>query len=122
MAEYIEREAVRDVCERPPITQVIKDGEKSICWFCLHWSVCFAKENQPCIKCSRYIPATDVRPAVRGHWVRKDSIAHGCVMRVCLCSACKRNALINEDGFWELSNFCPNCGADMRGREDERTD
>ena len=60
------------------------------------------------------IPAADVRSVVRGHWVRKDSIAHGCVMRVCLCSACKRNALINEDGFWELSDFCPNCGADMR--------
>lgn len=62
MAEYIEREAERDVREQPPITQAIKGGEKSICWSCFHWEVCFAKENQPCIKCTRYITAADVLP------------------------------------------------------------
>ena len=60
------------------------------------------------------IPAADVQPVVRGHWIRENGITHGRVMRVCLCSNCKRNALINEDGLWELSDFCPNCGADMR--------
>lgn len=52
------------------------------------------------------IPAADVRPVVRGTWLfdRGD---------VCKCSNCG----------WETSvrkamriNFCPNCGADMRGK------
>lgn len=31
------------------------------------------------------------------------------------CSECKKEATINLWGFYILSDFCPNCGADMRG-------
>ena len=31
------------------------------------------------------------------------------------CSECKKEAEINPWGFYILSDFCPNCGADMRG-------
>lgn len=31
------------------------------------------------------------------------------------CSECKKEAEINQWGFYILSDFCPNCGADMRG-------
>lgn len=30
------------------------------------------------------------------------------------CSECKKEAEINSWGFYTLSDFCPNCGADMR--------
>ena len=34
----------------------IKGGCVSICWKCIHFYVCFAKESQPCIECDQYIP------------------------------------------------------------------
>ena len=33
------------------------------------------------------------------------------------CSECKKEAEINPWGFYILSDFCPNCGADMRGEQ-----
>lgn len=48
----------------------------------------------------RNIPAADVRPVRRGKWkVYNNTYA---------CSACGRPV-----SFWQ-SNFCPNCGTDMR--------
>ena len=35
------------------------------------------------------------------------------------CSVCGEDALVADGGDEVLSNFCPNCGADMRGEEDE---
>ena len=35
------------------------------------------------------------------------------------CSECKKKAEINPWGFYILSDFCPNCGADMRGEQSE---
>lgn len=34
------------------------------------------------------------------------------------CSECKKEAEINPWGFYILSDFCPNCGADMREGEE----
>ena len=53
----------------------------------------------------RSIPAADVRPVVRGRWIETKTGFH--------CSACKAKAKGTKDGAL-LSNFCPNCGADMR--------
>jgi len=61
-------------------------------------------------------PAADVRPVVRGEWVHHfirpnvfaDSFWH--------CTVCGyRNG---EHWANVYHHFCPNCGADMRGRED----
>ena len=54
------------------------------------------------------IPIT--RP--HGKWGRgrKNGIDYG------LCSICNRYAPETEEGYY-LSNFCPNCGADMRQEE-----
>jgi len=56
-----------------------------------------------CIHAVQDIPAADVRPVVRGEW---EYISFMTVK----CSNCKET-------FHELEgdNFCPNCGADMRG-------
>lgn len=59
------------------------------------------------------IPAADVRENVRGEWVHKeiqsDNFIDG-VIRLpnCYCSVCGVEVL-------QECNFCPNCGADMRG-------
>ena len=59
---------------------------------------CIAPENyEPA-------PAADVRPVVRGRWLYETEIeGHACGE----CSACHKIRVID--------NFCPNCGADMKG-------
>lgn len=51
------------------------------------------------------VPAADVRPVVRGRWrwVGQDQWND--------CYECSQCGKMNTDN----SNFCPNCGADMRG-------
>lgn len=50
------------------------------------------------------VPPADVRPVVRGRWLHETEIeGHACGE----CSACHKIRVID--------NFCPNCGADMRG-------
>lgn len=51
------------------------------------------------------VPAADVRPVVRRWWIETKTGFH--------CSACKSKAKGTKDGSL-LSNFCPNCGAEMR--------
>lgn len=61
------------------------------------------------------IPAADVRENVRGEWIEKyyesnetgETVFHGMIM----CSACGHVPKV----LW-LSDFCPNCGAEMGGK------
>lgn len=55
------------------------------------------------------IPAADVRPVVRGKWVRKVEIDGVLKREYFVCSECGQTRMLN------FHNFCPNCGADMRG-------
>ena len=57
------------------------------------------------IKEIRNLPGADVRPVVRGRWLHKETTDNFHV--VGQCSVCKERKRID--------NFCPNCGADMRG-------
>ena len=52
------------------------------------------------------IPSANVRPVVRGVWVK-----NGWSIR---CSIC------GYDMPFATRNFCPNCGADMREANDEK--
>lgn len=55
------------------------------------------------------IPAADVRPVVYGEWDSNDC-----------CTNCGEEADYNwERGIHFYSDFCPNCGADMRGKANE---
>lgn len=57
----------------------------------------------------------DVRPVVRGKW--KVSV-HKTYYDVS-CSVCGINSFfqVNEKDSVSYANFCPNCGADMRGEQ-----
>ena len=54
-----------------------------------------------------------------GHWER-DNTYHGDDASAFLdpnwrCSECGGQAIINNWFMYDLTDFCPNCGADMRG-------
>ena len=60
------------------------------------------------------VPAEDVRPVVRGEWIWEENEWQY------RCSVCritfdydKTYELFDHD--YQYANFCPNCGADMRG-------
>lgn len=53
------------------------------------------------------LPVADVRPVVRGKWL--DTETGG--IKETVCSICFHTG-------WHHFNYCPNCGADMRGETD----
>ena len=56
-------------------------------------------------------PAADVRPVVRGKWVRLD-MHKG--MEQFRCSICRSECYVPTCMGEPMYEFCPNCGADMR--------
>ena len=64
-------------------------------------------------------PTVDAVEVVHGHWVSLTECANAGVY----CSACNKK-VYKEDYAWcnrknkLRSNYCPNCGADMRGEQD----
>ena len=60
------------------------------------------------------LPAADVRPVVRGKWVPQLTPYAVKDADICACSVCGESVWIYKDKS-QPWNFCPNCGADMRG-------
>ena len=58
-------------------------------------------------------PTVEARPVVRGEW-KKESMPYGDRW---YCSECKNDALFDVFNYQEKSDFCPHCGADMRGEK-----
>ena len=102
MAEYIEREA---------LMRRIKE---------IHCAECDSYHGVRCRACwvddtLDYIdsePAADVAPVVHGRWVEKEKYTFGIMYDCSLCG----NRILDNGHPW---NYCPNCGADMRGINDE---
>ena len=63
------------------------------------------------------IPAADVRPVKRGKWINDHNGKYSSSGGNYFCSACKDPSL-RAFGKPAKTNFCPNCGADMRNAED----
>ena len=68
----------------------------------------------------------------KGRWIPVDSysafggdeatwMAHGNPVAFYYCSECKEQAYAGEDGEPLLTDYCPNCGADMRGEQDDQS-
>lgn len=59
------------------------------------------------------IPAADVRPVVRGEWINDRNGKYSSSGDNFYCSICKDPSL-RAFGKPAKTNYCPNCGADMR--------
>ena len=60
-------------------------------------------------------PTADVRENVKGEWI-EDAIANN----IYRCSECGIDAPVEPTRGTEYkSNYCPNCGADMRGEQND---
>ena len=65
-------------------------------------------------------PAADVVEVKHGHWYRHDKKTHGDTCYY--CSQCEKMALTDCGMVWELTPYCPFCGAKMDGvKENEQT-
>lgn len=113
MAEYIEREALINVCK-----EIIQDkwNEKACP---VSWSHAYADfiddiENQP---------TADVEPVRYGVWEREigDTHSNGIIY---YCTSCSKNIIMfnsklmptmkySNTYVFELPKYCPNCGAKM---------
>lgn len=56
------------------------------------------------------LPSSDVRPVVRGRWIRMPSEIGTIDVEQCSICGCEMN---ERNQFWN-AKFCPQCGADMR--------
>ena len=95
--------------------------KRLICKGCDHYLVCkwAYKERE---ECSAYKPYTvDAMEVVHGRWERINKYDEDSDVR---CSRCKME-FDYIDGMCylvegvELPNYCPNCGVDMRGNNDD---
>lgn len=108
MADYIKREDVLRC-----IGTVGRDGEYDLGYW--PHNVAFQEEIKE-------LPAADVRPVVRGGWedvhIDRPEIADLEVATM-FCQNCNRwhNEVYQYGDPIEFVNFCPNCGADMRGED-----
>lgn len=58
------------------------------------------------------IPSVTPQEPRKGHWIKHDTY-YDCSLCGCV-APCTETA---DSFLWKLSNFCPDCGADMRGEE-----
>ena len=97
MAEYIDRSVGVSILRAKANMAVLSDAAPY-----------FEKAAQMLEK----LPAAEVAPVVHGHWIDK-------MVRDWHCSECNYQMakIRNFDGYCydDKPNFCPNCGADMRG-------
>lgn len=94
MAEYIERDMFLKIISHKPSIPITDREDRLIDGF---------------ISAVKNCPAADVRPVARGRW----KIQGGGFVK---CTSCM-TLMFNADTPHEW-NFCPNCGADMRGEQD----
>lgn len=90
MAEYIERERARFECKR------FFNGDKK------------AQDDCESLLCD--LPAADVAPVRRGHWVR---VGNGTTCSECLTGMKRTNGIQTEWVDLSMMLFCPRCGAKM---------
>ena len=113
MSDYIDREAA--------IARVKKQMNRELTFGPWAWNDRIAKVCYGIvIEALERLPSADVKPVVHGEWVMSISrIADTLTIKPVThrCSVCGQELF----SVTKL-NFCPNCGADMRGKDNEHID
>lgn len=65
----------------------------------------------------RAIPAADVVERKKGKWM-PSSLTWSYYNYDCSVCGCNEFRQVDHNGGYKAFNFCPNCGADMRGEDD----
>lgn len=94
MAEYIEREEIMNRL----FTEYATDSKADV------------------FELIRSIPAADVQPVRRGRWIELPKALNP-NENPCKCSNCEH--VLSFMNYYPKSNYCPNCGANMRGDEND---
>ena len=63
------------------------------------------------------LPAADVRPVMRGKWIRGNESRTGPTKDSYICSVCGEKTLSGFCGNPAKTNFCPNCGCAMESEK-----
>ena len=101
MAEYIEREKALNVCERLyQLCLEMRDWRGDT----IAWNIGAG---------IKAMPAADVVEVKHGKWYQHDKKTHGDSLYH--CSVCERIALTDCGMVWELTPYCPYCGAKLEG-------
>lgn len=89
------------------------------CKDCIHVDVCRYRTDPGSKDCLCKHSAADVRPVVRGRWIKQDDDP---LDGNFYCSACNSRIDIATGLETPIDRglfFCPNCGADMRGGDEQ---
>lgn len=116
LAKYIEKEKIINKCKEHRdfyITawgsfKVMPDVDKMICDA---YATCWSDVVNE--------PAADVKPVIRAEWILFDK---DCCGRAFYCSNCRKVTTTDDFENTPLEReeyFCPRCGADMRGKDNE---
>lgn len=103
MAEYIEKEAAIHA-----LKTAAEEYDKRV------YDIAVCAGLNTAIRVIKALPDANVRENVKGKWNKRDSWFW-------YCSACGEPLRVMTDGidnFDKEPNYCPNCGADMRGGND----
>ena len=113
MAKYIDRDQFIDWLKTEIKFKDLSDG----------LGVCLVIMKEDFEHAIKHMPDSiikDVAPVKHGHWISLTNCSNSGVY----CSVCHKK-VYKEDYAWcnrknkLRSNYCPNCGADMRGESDE---
>ena len=118
MAEYIDREALKKNFESRHMDYRNR-SEKNLGNG--YWAVDDTLQTaaiimKSCLDTVCETPAADVAEVRHGEWIVEKYSGHFDVK----CSACSKSYYVHEKGQYriEQSNFCPNCGAKMDGKDE----
>ena len=87
--------------------------------------------SQICCRITNFVPVADVQPVKHGKWIEKppykDEIVKNLEFQI-VCSECdEQNCSIEFDECYNpigktfyKTRYCPNCGADMRGEDNDQ--
>lgn len=98
------------------------------CYDCIHCGACsdagdsgFSSLKEDVSECKHFKNKADFVEVKRGEWIKKFKYSHGYDDYYNTeCSLCGYKAEKSGAGDkLSLDNFCPNCGADMRGEKSD---